>query len=567
MPNLNIPIEPSHAIFISHVEEDATIALELSRSLDAAGYATWCYEEDAVGGSYLEVIAKAIEDAKVFLVLITQASLVSEQVIKEVERAHESGKCFLPVRYGISHDDIQGARGIWRMAIGTSLSVEIPSEGVPTAMPKLIRSLETLNIGSYNHHSYEPSKYVPMRKQELRDILKLVPQRTRFIVYLFLAAFLIYAIFGRNFILGRCVIKDADGGETPFREGAVSFVVGSQEVKFDLRHNGYFAFPLESRLPLRGVELIFERNDSQAHYPVKLGLASIIMNERQTVYLRPGSNPLFKAASVGESIGGFSLVRAAYAQQPARNKAIRPRTADSQADLKKTIALTSSILKVDASKITPKVDIRKDLHADSVALSRLVDNLEISFGILIEAKDWDRLGTVEEIAAYVSGKRRLLRGVKEDIIGTLQAYLSDYQKERFYFEPSIPGPELATARKAAEVPSNERIFAMFDATLFGTGSDALLFGNRGFYFSTNWTASGPGRGFVGYENFASRSFKREDWSEVSLDNGQYFAVTVSRLKSKELANLLNILAQAVKRRIDENTKNTLDTTIENEPVQ
>ena len=34
-------------IFISHVEEDEGVALEIARGLEAAGYRTWYYERDA----------------------------------------------------------------------------------------------------------------------------------------------------------------------------------------------------------------------------------------------------------------------------------------------------------------------------------------------------------------------------------------------------------------------------------------------------------------------------------------------------------------------------------------
>jgi hypothetical protein len=33
-------------VFISHAEEDVSVALELAQGLRAAGYSTWCYEED-----------------------------------------------------------------------------------------------------------------------------------------------------------------------------------------------------------------------------------------------------------------------------------------------------------------------------------------------------------------------------------------------------------------------------------------------------------------------------------------------------------------------------------------
>ncbi len=35
-------------IFISHVEEDADIALEIALGLEEAGYTIWCYEIDSI---------------------------------------------------------------------------------------------------------------------------------------------------------------------------------------------------------------------------------------------------------------------------------------------------------------------------------------------------------------------------------------------------------------------------------------------------------------------------------------------------------------------------------------
>jgi len=48
-------------VFISHVEEDAEIALEIALGLEEAGYTTWCYEVDSIPGpSYLIQTGQAV---------------------------------------------------------------------------------------------------------------------------------------------------------------------------------------------------------------------------------------------------------------------------------------------------------------------------------------------------------------------------------------------------------------------------------------------------------------------------------------------------------------------------
>jgi hypothetical protein len=37
-------------VFISHADEDATVALDIARALKGAGYTSWCYENDSDPG-------------------------------------------------------------------------------------------------------------------------------------------------------------------------------------------------------------------------------------------------------------------------------------------------------------------------------------------------------------------------------------------------------------------------------------------------------------------------------------------------------------------------------------
>ena len=134
-------------IFISHVEEDERIALEAARGLEAAGYTTWYFERDGLPGvSYLEQVDEAIEHCHSILVVISPDSLGSWQVDREVERAHEGGKHFVPVLSGIQHVEFQNRKRGLRMAMGAATSLPIPADGISKIMPRIIAGLRRLGL-------------------------------------------------------------------------------------------------------------------------------------------------------------------------------------------------------------------------------------------------------------------------------------------------------------------------------------------------------------------------------------------------------------------------------------
>ena len=95
-------------IFISHVEEDADIALTIALGLEEAGYTAWSYELDSIPGpSYLVQTGEAVEASQVIVVVISPHSLGSRQVTSEVVRAHETNKRFIPVLRNITHAEFQ----------------------------------------------------------------------------------------------------------------------------------------------------------------------------------------------------------------------------------------------------------------------------------------------------------------------------------------------------------------------------------------------------------------------------------------------------------------------------
>lgn len=140
-------------IFISHVEEDEVIALDIAAGLEAAGYSCWYYERDGLPGvRYLVQIDKAIEQAQAIVVVISRDSLSSSQVDSEVERAHESAKHFIPILHGIKHFEFQNRKPVWRMAMGTATSLPIPVEGVAAIIPRIVAGAQELGIERHANH-------------------------------------------------------------------------------------------------------------------------------------------------------------------------------------------------------------------------------------------------------------------------------------------------------------------------------------------------------------------------------------------------------------------------------
>jgi hypothetical protein len=134
-------------VFISHVEEDAKIALEIAEGLEKAGYKAWYYERDSlVGPSYLLQTKQAVEQSQAVIIIISPDSLSSNQVSKEVIRAHEACKPFVPVLHGISHIEWQQRQPEWQEAIGSATSIVIPNRGVAAILPRILGGLASLGV-------------------------------------------------------------------------------------------------------------------------------------------------------------------------------------------------------------------------------------------------------------------------------------------------------------------------------------------------------------------------------------------------------------------------------------
>jgi serine/threonine protein kinase len=78
----------SHAVFISYASENQVIAEAICASFEAGDVRCWIAPRDVKGGrAYSGQITQAIREARVLLLVLTQASNRSKHVLREVERA------------------------------------------------------------------------------------------------------------------------------------------------------------------------------------------------------------------------------------------------------------------------------------------------------------------------------------------------------------------------------------------------------------------------------------------------------------------------------------------------
>lgn len=134
--------------FISYVEEDSGIAQEMACGLEEAGYPVWYYERDgsAPGAHYTERIFEAIQLSEVVILVLSPQSLASRHIDAEIICAFESSKPFIPLRSGLTHEEIQQQRPGWRLPLGGAVSIAVPTDGASAILPQIIRGLESLKV-------------------------------------------------------------------------------------------------------------------------------------------------------------------------------------------------------------------------------------------------------------------------------------------------------------------------------------------------------------------------------------------------------------------------------------
>ena len=89
----------AHDAFISHSSKDKTIADAVCGTLEGKSIRCWIAPRDVPPGThYGAALDKAIENSKIFILLISKGSNNSDQVIRELEIAADNGIPIIPIR-------------------------------------------------------------------------------------------------------------------------------------------------------------------------------------------------------------------------------------------------------------------------------------------------------------------------------------------------------------------------------------------------------------------------------------------------------------------------------------
>lgn len=91
--------DTGYSAFISHASQDRSTAEEVAAHLEEKGYRCWIAPRDVrPGEEYAVEIIRGIERSKCFVLLLSEASNLSANVRREVERAASKAKPIYPVR-------------------------------------------------------------------------------------------------------------------------------------------------------------------------------------------------------------------------------------------------------------------------------------------------------------------------------------------------------------------------------------------------------------------------------------------------------------------------------------
>lgn len=124
-------------VFVSHVKEDGTLALEIAIELERQGYTTWCYEVDSIGGArYLLEMKEAIERAESIVLVLSKNCSGSTQIRYEALIAHEADRPRMPVLSGLSYEQFGVLLPEVRAAVAGSVAV-VHSGGIVPLISRL----------------------------------------------------------------------------------------------------------------------------------------------------------------------------------------------------------------------------------------------------------------------------------------------------------------------------------------------------------------------------------------------------------------------------------------------
>lgn len=129
-------------VFIGTVSADSVIAAEVSSLLDQHGLSSWRYQRDAIPGvPFLKQVTAAIHRSTAAVLLISEASVRSEDFGRQIRCIDESNCPAILLLLGITMDDLNRRAVSWRTLLPSAQFIEIPAGRWQHAELQLLQAL------------------------------------------------------------------------------------------------------------------------------------------------------------------------------------------------------------------------------------------------------------------------------------------------------------------------------------------------------------------------------------------------------------------------------------------
>lgn len=152
-------------VFISHIEADSYVALNIALGLEKSGYSTWCYEIDnSINENYIEQSAEEIDNSKSVLVIISPQSIRSAAIHKEAHLAYKKDKAIIPILLDIldiEYDYLK--KSSWNVLFYTFNSHIIPQGDINNSEGILSNTINRI-VQELSSRDIQPNKEIDVEK-------------------------------------------------------------------------------------------------------------------------------------------------------------------------------------------------------------------------------------------------------------------------------------------------------------------------------------------------------------------------------------------------------------------
>jgi TolB-like protein/cytochrome c-type biogenesis protein CcmH/NrfG len=134
------PHDPVGQVFVSHASADTAIAEEVCAALERAGMRCWIAPRDVMPGAlYADAIVRAISNAKVVVLLLSENAVASPHVGKEIERSTSKRRPIVALRI-----DAAPLTPAFEYFLSESQWIDAQGTGLATVLPRLIEALRQM---------------------------------------------------------------------------------------------------------------------------------------------------------------------------------------------------------------------------------------------------------------------------------------------------------------------------------------------------------------------------------------------------------------------------------------